>query len=61
MRLQDNYKDKYQELSTLGFNIESNLYINQNLLYKIYKPGIDLHAKEKIVNKKHFLQQYINP
>lgn len=51
MRLQDNYKDKYQELSTLGFNIESNLYINQNLLYKIYKPGIDLRAKEKIVNK----------
>lgn len=50
MQLSSKELNKLEKLFTLGLNVESDLYINKRLLYKIYKQGVDFKTKEENIN-----------
>lgn len=61
MILEENYKDIYRRLETLGFNNESNLYIDENKLYKIYFRWLNnLEQRERYVDEIMKLQYIKN-
>lgn len=51
MILLDDYVTKYKRLETVGLNVESKLYIDNDLLYKIYDEDIPLEEREKNIDR----------
>ena len=60
MQLSSKELNKLEKLYTLGLNVESDLYINKRLLYKIYKQGVDFKTKEENINLIMNLQHIDN-